>query len=258
MFASIGSSDANAPQVTEATMPLTEEDKALARTLIGGAKKTFDNAEALFTEATILANSNAWSRALFLLQISLEECAKIEMLAAATTSLLMGHGVDLKPLRRAFSRHESKNKVNAYFLPRMEDEESAEEAGDFARALQEFKELQEAFHRDSNADKNASLYVDFGDAFTSPLELITEDTFVKVRTRNEEFMALTHPKVEMLFRWAHDLEDAASEVAELMGALDFASVERGNPEHFKAFRATFEDKIRELARKRLEQSGSGD
>lgn len=31
MFASICSSDANAPQVTEATMPPTEEDKALAR-----------------------------------------------------------------------------------------------------------------------------------------------------------------------------------------------------------------------------------
>jgi AbiV family abortive infection protein len=258
MFASIGSSDANAPQFTEATMPLTEEDKALARTLIGGAKKTFDNAEALFTEATILANSNAWSRALFLHQISLEECAKIEMLAAATTSLLMGHRVDLKPLRRAFSQHESKNKVNAYFVPKTEDEELAEEAGDFAGALHAFKELQEAFHRDSNADKNASLYVDFSESFTSPLELVTEETFVKVRKRNEEFMALTYPKVDMLARWAHDLEGAASKVAGLMGALDFARVERGNPEHFKAFRATLEDKIRELARKRLEQSRTGD
>lgn len=237
---------------------MKEEEKALAQTLISGARRTFANAEALFTEATILANSSAWSRALFLHQISLEECAKIEMLAAATTSLLMGHAIDLKPLRRAFSRHESKNKVNAYFLPRTEVEESAEEAGDIAGALQEFEELQEAFHRDSNADKNASLYVDFGEVFTSPLELVTEETFVKVRTRNEEFMALTYPKVEMLSRWAHNLEGAASEVAELMGALDFASVERGNPEHFKAFRATLEDKIRELARKRLEQSGNGD
>ncbi|WP_371113488.1 AbiV family abortive infection protein [Nitrosospira multiformis] len=47
-----------------------------------GAKKTYRNVEELFQEASILHDHRALNRALFLHQISLEECGKIEMLGA--------------------------------------------------------------------------------------------------------------------------------------------------------------------------------
>jgi AbiV family abortive infection protein len=134
-------------------MPLTDEAAALAHHLIAGAEKMFANAEALYNEATILANGRAWPRALFLHQIALEECAKVDTLGAAVTSLLMGHEVNIEALRRVFRRHEYKNKANAYFLPTTEAERLARDSGDFDAARQEFKQRQEAFHEESNSDK---------------------------------------------------------------------------------------------------------
>lgn len=55
-------------------------DKALLSELLRGVEKTFENAEALFREASLLAQARCLSRALFLHQISLEECGKIEIL----------------------------------------------------------------------------------------------------------------------------------------------------------------------------------
>lgn len=220
---------------------------ALAHLLIDGAVKVFANAEALYSEATILANAEAWPRALFLHQISLEECAKIEMLAAAVTSLLLGYEVDLKKLGRAFSQHSSKNKTNAYFLPRNSGEKAAEEQGDLRAALQAFNELQESFHKESNTDKNGALYVDYGETFLSPLDTINEETFVKVRSRNDEFMAMSWQKIGMLKRWKTDLSAAATDVAVLVDALKIGEVKRGDAEEFKAFRSTLEQRIRDLA-----------
>jgi AbiV family abortive infection protein len=237
-------------------MPLTDEAAALAHHLITGAEKMFVNAEALFDEATILANSAAWPRALFLHQIALEECAKVDALGAAVTSLLMGHGVNIEALRRAFRRHEYKNKVNAYFLPTTEAERLARDSGDFDAARQEFKQRQESFHEESNSDKNASLYVDFGDTFTSPQELIGEEDFVKVRKRNEEFMSIAFHHVKMLRSWAGDLKHSAEEVAEALSALGITDVEHGNEAQFKPFLDSLDGKIRELASKRLASSES--
>ena len=67
---------------TKNRMTLKTETIATVQALIEGASKTFANAEALYSEATILANCQAWARALVLHQISSEECAKIEMLGA--------------------------------------------------------------------------------------------------------------------------------------------------------------------------------
>lgn len=231
-------------------MALSHESTALAQALIAGAGKIFANAEALFTEATLLANAQAWARALFLHQISLEECAKIEMLAGATTSILMGHEVNLAPLRRAFSRHESKNRVNAFFLPTTELERSSRDEGDFSAAVREFERVQDTFHKDSNTDKNASLYVDFAGTFTSPLDLIDEATFLKVRLRNEKFLALTFPKVEMLKRWSNDLEAAAADVAELTSELNLLNLKPGSAEQLKAFQASLETRLQEMVERR--------
>lgn len=231
-------------------MALSNETTALAHLLIDGATKVFANAEALYSEATILANAEAWPRALFLHQISLEECAKIEMLVAAVTSLFLGHELDLKRLGRAFSQHSSKNKTNAYFLPRNSLEKEAEEKGDLGAARREFQLLQESFHKESNTDKNGALYVDFTQIFFSPLETINEERLVKVRSRNDEFMSMAWHKVEMLKRWKIDLAAAANDVATLQDALNLDQVKRGDAEAFKAFRSTLEQRIRELAQKR--------
>jgi hypothetical protein len=63
-----------------AGMPLTPDAKTLAMTLIEGAVKTIKNADELFDEARMLADAGRVARALLLHQISLEECAKAELL----------------------------------------------------------------------------------------------------------------------------------------------------------------------------------
>src|SRR5690554_704085 len=59
-----------------------------------GANAVFRNADELWSEACALAQLQHFSRALFLHQISLEECAKVDMLGAWATSLLLDHDVD--------------------------------------------------------------------------------------------------------------------------------------------------------------------
>lgn len=232
-------------------MPLTDEAAALVLHLIAGAEKIFANAEALYNEATILANSSAWPRALFLHQIALEECAKVGALGAAVTSLLMGHEVNTDALRRAFRRHEYKNKANAYYLPTTDAERVARESGDLDTAHHEFKQRQEAFHEESNSDKNASLYVDFGDSFTSPQELINEEVFVKVRKRNDEFMSIAFDHVRMLRGWSSDLQRSAEQVTEALSALGITDLDHGDKEQGKSFLDSLDDKMQELVRKRL-------
>ena len=91
-------------------------DRALLSELARGAQKTFDNADALYREAKILGAAGALGRALFLHQISLEECAKIESLGAWATSLLAGYSVDEKKIIAGFASHAQKNRTNAYML----------------------------------------------------------------------------------------------------------------------------------------------
>jgi AbiV family abortive infection protein len=91
-------------------------DRALLSELARGAQKTFDNADALYREAKLLGASGALGRALFLHQISLEECAKIETLGAWATSLLAGYSVDEKKVVVGFASHARKNRTNAYML----------------------------------------------------------------------------------------------------------------------------------------------
>lgn len=238
-------------------MPLTEEAHALTHRLIDGAEKTFANAEALYQEATILANSGAWPRALFLHQIALEECAKVDSLGAAVISVFLGHAVDLDRLRRAFRRHDYKNKTNAYWLPVTENERQARDSGDLSAAREAFKQLQAAFHEESNDDKNASLYVDFADAFTSPLDLISEEDFAKVRERNDEFMSIAFQHIRMLRGYAADLDRAAADVTEAVSVLGITDIERTSTDQFKSFLESFDDKLQELVRKRRAELGGG-
>lgn len=173
-----------------------------------GISKAFENAQELFQEAALLHSRGALSRALFLHQISLEECGKIEILGATAVSLLGGYETDLERVTSVVTKHKAKNYANAYLLPLTEEEKAATESGDWKRALRAFEEHQANFHLYSNKAKNASLYVDFTDRrFTTPKETITEEMVKGLAELNREFLVLAEPKVSMLARWLTDTDE---------------------------------------------------
>jgi AbiV family abortive infection protein len=78
-----------------------------------GAQLIFENAEALYEEAQTLGTAGSYPRAAVLHQLSMEECAKIDMLGAYVTSCLLGRTVDEARIERAFREHRVKNYANA-------------------------------------------------------------------------------------------------------------------------------------------------
>lgn len=188
-------------------------DRALLSELARGAQMTFENADALYHEAKILGAAGALGRALFLHQISLEECAKIETMGAWATSLLAGIPVDQKKVLAGFASHGRKNRTNAYMLEGSAEEQAAKARGDWKAALEEFKMLQTEFHEKSNDAKNASLYVDFEDGkFVAPVERITDALLAETAARNETFLGLMYPKLEMLLKWDRAPEEAQERI----------------------------------------------
>lgn len=168
-------------------MATKEQEQTLAL-LHEGAQKSFLNAEKLFLEAQELARTGATSRAYFLHQISLEECAKVDILASSTFQMLADKPVDLAKLKKTISSHERKNRTNAYFLDQSEAEISAETAKDAHAA---FSQIQQSFHKSSNDAKNLSLYVNLdGEKFSSPEENITQQMLAEISALNEKFLAL--------------------------------------------------------------------
>ncbi|PKN11961.1 MAG: hypothetical protein CVU69_09450 [Deltaproteobacteria bacterium HGW-Deltaproteobacteria-4] len=165
----------------------TKRDEQL-RTLADGATKSFENAEALYREATILREHGCASRSLFLHQISLEECGKIEIIGGWATSILAGHKVDVSKLPKVMITHKSKNLANAYFLPVEDDERKGRQNGDWKAAHAAFNKQKDQFHLESNTAKNASLYVDFAnETFTMPSERITDEMVEEISQRNHDF-----------------------------------------------------------------------
>jgi AbiV family abortive infection protein len=89
--------------------------------LIRGAQAAFANAQELFFEAAILGKAGHLSRALFLHQISMEECGKVDLLSGWIAGELLGFQQDTKKLERALASHEAKNIANAYMLELSEE-----------------------------------------------------------------------------------------------------------------------------------------
>lgn len=174
-------------------------DKGIWRELVSGAQKIFENAESLFKEAHLLNEKGFFIRALVLHQISLEECAKVEVLGGWCTSLLMGYPVDMKKLESFMASHARKNRSNAYFLGLSEEEERALTVGDTEAAIKAFRELQQKFHVKANTAKNAALYVDFKDGkFVAPNERITPEMAAETALLNEEFLGIAFRNLELL------------------------------------------------------------
>lgn len=196
-------------------------DCALIGDLARAAEKAFANAEALYREAKLLGAAGAVARALFLHQISLEECAKIENIGGWATSLLAGLPVDQKKVVAGFASHARKNRTNAYMLEGSPKEQAAKANGDWKAALEEFQKLQNEFHEKSNDAKNASLYVDFKDGkFVAPVEQITDAMLTETAARNEEFLRLTCPNVRMLLKWEKEPEWAQEHAIAILDLLE--------------------------------------
>ena len=151
--------------------------------------------------------TRALNRALFLHQISLEECGKVEMLGAWATSLLIGFKVDTQKMSKELASHRAKNNANSYFLPVSDAERQARATSDVPAAVKAFMGGQQSdFHKQSNLAKNSSLYVDFENGeFSAPSDRVTEAMVHETASRNAEFLALTGPKVEMMSRWGAEL-----------------------------------------------------
>jgi hypothetical protein len=121
---------------------------------------------------------------------------------------------------------------------------------DIHEGVAAFKILQKEFHKDSNGDKNTSLYVDYKNEFISPLETISENTFIKVRERNKISMSLSDNKIKLLTRWSDNLDKAAEEVAQMFELFELDKIERGSIEQFDAIKVALEEKIKEASQKK--------
>lgn len=169
--------------------------------LVRGAEKIFDNAERLFVEADALAKLGAIPRALFLHQISLEECSKISIIGAWAISLFLGKEVDQRKILRAFGRHAAKNKHNAYMLEVSDAEKAARASGDWKGSLDAFRRVQDEFHEASNEAKNASLYVDMIDGeFVAPKERITGEMLAEIKALNSTFLGYAYHETNVFRR----------------------------------------------------------
>jgi AbiV family abortive infection protein len=189
--------------------PNVADDKTLLSELGRGACEAFANAEQLFREASLLRDHGALNRSLFLHQISMEECAKVDLLAGWATSLLMGMPVDVAKLATAMASHRAKNRMNAYMLTPGEEEAVARQRGDWKGAVEAFKAMQTAFHNKSNSAKNAALYVDFiNGKFVSPSERITADMVAELAETNRTYLGLMYPMMSMLSKWEANAESA--------------------------------------------------
>jgi AbiV family abortive infection protein len=194
---------------------LPKFDRAFLSVLVRGGEKVFENAEQLYREGETLAKAGATARALFLHQISLEECSKVDSLGAWAVSLLCGYEVDQKRILAVLARHSSKNKSNAYMLEGSPPEKEAKARGDWETASKEFKMLQEQFHQKSNTAKNASLYVDWNDGeFVAPREQINKEMLAEIIVRNETFLGYAYNNLKMLKRLEKAPDDMQRVVVE--------------------------------------------
>lgn len=209
---------------------MKEEDKTQLAELIRGAEITFANAEQLFQEASLLRENGHLSRSIFLHQMAMEECAKVDMIGAAAVSILTGHQVDMKALTRSFRDHKAKNFANAYMAEAEEAELAARKANDHKAAIAAFEKSQKEIHTFLNNAKNASMYVDFTDGrFVSPNDVVTKDLAEMIAGVGYYYMCVTYPRIRLLQRvsrepdvvreWTKDLEETMTKLVKGQASL---------------------------------------
>jgi AbiV family abortive infection protein len=229
------------------TVALSDKDKQLLAELVRGAEVCFANAEQLFQEASLLREHKHFSRSLFLYQIAMEECAKVDIIGEAATALTLGHTVDLEALGKAFRDHKAKNFSNAYMSKASEAEMAARQANDAKAASEAFSNSQREIHRFLNTAKNASMYVDFKDRkFVSPDDVVTEEEALLIAGLAYYFMKVTYPRLRPLRR----MLDEPQLHAELMAGFGAAMLKGlADQPTMEAMDATIHSYIAIMARK---------
>src|SRR5688572_10967666 len=91
-----------------------------------GIDVTFANAKELYEEAQILYKAGRLSRPLFVHQISLEECGKIEMIGAWATAVFLGLKMDVRKLSKAFRSHRASCSGDVPLVPLLEHDQGKE------------------------------------------------------------------------------------------------------------------------------------
>jgi len=206
---------------------MRDNDKMLLSELIRGAELTFENAEQLFSEAILLRKNGHLNRALFLHQISMEECAKVDILGSWATTLVSGENVDIKKLTKAINNHKAKNYTNAYMARLSDVELAARERGDWKSSTKAFKQWQEEIHSYLNTHKNASLYVDLkkDGKFSCPSNVITEQMVDEITIVNRYFLTITHPRIGPMYRMANDTDTMQGIIRWFMGRIEDMKLE---------------------------------
>jgi AbiV family abortive infection protein len=170
-----------------------------------GGRLIFENAEALYQEANALREAGHLARAAFLHQISMEECAKVDMLGGWVTTVLMGGKISERAMARVFRDHGAKNYANAYNATPTPEELEAKKRGDWRAVREAFKTFQAMFHSEVNTTKNAALYVDFKDGqFISPKDVIPIETVTVMAALNADFLSRASLFVRLLGRMANE------------------------------------------------------
>ena len=164
------------------TVNVKPNAKQLLAEIARGAELTLRNATQLCKEAELLRNAGSFGRAVFLHQISMEECGKVDIIGEWATVLILGEEVDFRRMIRAIRSHEAKNYANAYYAT-VPDADREKDRGAAA-----FERFQAKFHREANAMKNASMYVDFDQGqFTAPQDVISEELAIGMAAVNRYF-----------------------------------------------------------------------
>jgi AbiV family abortive infection protein len=180
---------------------LDKATEALLAEFVRGGEMIYENAKQLNTEAAILREKGALSRALCLYQLSNEECGKLEMLGGYAMMIVLGHNVDVKRMASALRNHEAKNHATAHFTSITDEERAARARRDWKGSAEAFEKVQATLHKIFNTQKNAALYVNFENGvFSAPKEAITEEMVEGMSALNSYFLGITGPYVRLLRR----------------------------------------------------------
>lgn len=197
--------EARTTVANDSVQPVGSSGTERLREYSRGGQLILENAEALYKEAEALRETGFLARAAFLHQISMEECAKVDMLGGWVTTVLMGGKVSERAMARVFRDHKAKNYANAYDATPTQEEHEAKRRADWKTARKAFKKFQAMFHSKVNTTKNAALYVDFKDGqFISPKEVISVETVTVLAALNADFLSRTSLFVRLLGRMANE------------------------------------------------------
>lgn len=228
------------------TFAVKPQAKKLLAEIARGAELALMNANQLCKEAELLRNAGSFGRAVFLHQISMEECGKVDIIGEWAIVLLLGEEVDLGRMTRAIRSHEAKNHANAYYAT-VPDADREKDRGAAA-----FERFQAKFHREANAMKNASMYVDFDqDQFVAPQDVIPEELAIGMAAVNRYFLQMTGARARLLRRMQRDDGSFAKETTWFVDRLaELSKLKPGDRE------GAYESLMAEMAERFVKQAQS--